>query len=84
MKQFKVTEEFRDKYTKEIYPLGVIFVCEDSERIADLQARGLIGEEIPLPPANDAEVETAEEVETSKDVKKDASSRKTGAKNQSK
>lgn len=81
MKQFKVIKEFRDKYTDEHYRPGVIFVSDESERIADLQERGLIGGEILQSPAFDVkEVKVTEEADTSKDVKIDAPSRKKSTK----
>lgn len=44
--KYPVLSKFRDKYTKEIYAVGKIIELTDEKRIADLQKRKLIGDEI--------------------------------------
>lgn len=38
----KVLKIFRDKFTKELYPVGVKLELEDEDRIEDLTSRGLV------------------------------------------
>lgn len=38
----KVLKIFRDKFTKELYSVGVVIELEDEDRIKDLTSRGLV------------------------------------------
>lgn len=38
----KVLKIFRDKFTKDLYPVGVILELDDEDRIEDLTSRGLV------------------------------------------
>ena len=52
--KLKVSREFRDKFTKEMYAPGAVIDIDDAERVADLESRGLaeaIIEEVEETPA---------------------------------